>query len=265
MAGHTKDIAVWFSCGAASAAAAKLTIEEFGADRVHVLNNPVIQEDPDNLRFLADVEAWLGVKIESVTHSKYPTGDAVQVWDDRSFMSGVEGAPCTTILKKQARQQWEERNVVSWHVLGFTADEKGLHDKFVKTERSNVIPVLIDAGMTKQDCFDFVSAAGLTLPRVYAEGYPNANCIGCVKATSPTYWNLVRDTRPEVFAERAEQSRRIGARLVRVRNERVFLDELKPTDMGRPLKALKMPECGIFCEEWAYDADAKAEALGEAA
>lgn len=260
-----RDIAVWFSCGAASAAAAKLTIERYGADRVHVLNNPVIQEDPDNLRFLDDVEEWLGVTVERVTHSKYPTGDAVQVWEDREFMSGIHGAPCTMLLKKEARQQWEDRNPVAWHVLGFTSDEKARHDKFVKTERENVLPVLIDAGMTKQDCFDFVSAAGLALPRVYAEGYPNANCIGCVKATSPTYWNLVRDTRPEVFAERAEQSRRIGARLVRVRDERVFLDELKPTDMGRPLKTLKMPECGIFCEEWAYDAEAKANELGEAA
>lgn len=92
MSGHTKDIAVWFSCGAASAAAAKLTIERYGANRVHVLNNPVVQEDPDNQRFLADVEAWLGVTVERVTHSKYPTGDAVRVWDDRGFMSGIHSA-----------------------------------------------------------------------------------------------------------------------------------------------------------------------------
>lgn len=243
-------ITVWFSCGAASAVAAKLTLDNYGRERVRVVNNPVLEEDEDNRRFLADVQEWLGVEIESATHDKYPDGSAVNVWDDRSYMSGVAGAPCTTILKKQARQQYEARNPTDHIVLGFTADEKRRHEMFVKTERNNVIPVLIDAGLTKQDCFEILNRAGLKLPRVYAEGYPNANCIGCVKATSPTYWNLVRSTRPEVFASRAEQSRRIGARLVRVGNKRVFLDELKTTDKGRSLKTLKMPDCGLFCEEY---------------
>lgn len=243
-------IVVWFSCGAASAVAAKLTIDLYGARRVRVVNNPIMQEDEDNRRFLADVEKWLGVEIESATHSKYPDGDVEKIWDDRQFMAGVMGAPCTTIAKKQARQEWEARNEFDWIVLGFTADEKARSDKFIKTERENVLTVLIDAGMTKQMCFGLLDQAGLKLPRVYAEGYPNANCIGCVKASSPTYWNLVRKTRPEVFASRAEQSRRIGARLVRVKNKRVFLDELTESDNGRPLKTLKMPDCGIFCEEW---------------
>ncbi len=243
-------VAVWFSCGAASAVAAKLTLDLYGKDQVRIINNPVLEEDEDNRRFLTDVQAWLGVEIESATHSKYPDGSAVKVWDDRGYMSGVAGAPCTTVVKKQARQQWESRNHVDYIVLGFTADERRRHDMFVKTERGNVIPVLIDAGYTKLDCFRELAKAGLTLPRVYAEGYPNANCIGCVKATSPTYWNLVRETRPEVFASRAEQSRRIGAKLVRIRNRRAYLDELLPSDKGRSLKTLKMPECGLFCEEY---------------
>lgn len=159
------------------------------------------------------------------------------------------GAPCTTHLKKEARQYWERENPVDWHVFGFTAEERQRHDKFVLTERENVLPVLIDAGMTKQDCTDLLYANSIAPPRVYAEGYPNANCIGCVKATSPTYWNHVRATRPEVFAARAEQSRRLGVRLCRVKNERIFLDDLDPAAKGFPLKRVKMPDCGIHCEE----------------
>ena len=54
-------IAVWFSCGAASAVAAKLTLERWGNScNVRIINNPVAEEDPDNRRFLADVEQWLG-------------------------------------------------------------------------------------------------------------------------------------------------------------------------------------------------------------
>jgi len=115
------------------------------------------------------------------------------------------------------------------------------------TERDNVLPILIDANMTKNDCADMIRAAGIKLPEIYGRGFPNANCIGCVKATSPTYWNLVRREFPEVFDQRAEQSRRLGARLVRVKNERIFLDELDPKAKGRPLKT--MPDCGLFCEE----------------
>jgi len=245
-------IAVWFSCGAASACALKLTVEKYGADDVRAINNPVANEHPDNRRFLADVQEWVGVEIEDAINSKYPTADCVDVWEKRGAMSIIvpgKGAvaPCTDHLKKEARQEWEKANRADWHVLGFTADEKKRHERFVLTERENVLPVLIDAGMTKEDCWDMLRRDGIRLPAMYRLGYPNANCIGCVKATSPTYWNLVRKTHPEVFRQRAEQSRRLGAKLVRVKNERIYLDELDENAKGRPLKS--MPDCGLFCEE----------------
>jgi len=245
-----ETIAVWFSCGAASAMAAKLTLDKYASTHtVRIVNNPVVEEDNDNNRFLRDVSEWLRWPIEFASNPRYPTNSAVDVWDDRAFMSGPLGAPCTIKLKKEARQLWEKEVHVDWHVLGFTAEEAARHNRFTLTERNNVLPVLIDAGMTKQDCFDHITAAGLTLPRSYSQGYPNANCKGCVKATSPTYWNLVRAVDPDVFAARAEQSRRIGAKLVRHKNRRIYLDELPADAKGRALKSLKMPECGIFCEE----------------
>lgn len=164
-------------------------------------------------------------------------------------MSSPQGAPCTLELKKRARQQFEKDNHIDWHVLGFTANEKHRSDKFMLTERDNVIPVLIDEGLTKEDCFTIVRNAGIELPEIYKLGYPNANCIGCVKATSPTYWNHVRKVHPDVFEDRASQSRRIGAKLVRYKNKRIFLDELPADVKGRPMKNTPNVECGIFCEE----------------
>jgi len=243
-------IAVWFSCGAASAVAAKLTLERYGdLCDVRVLNNPIAEEDADNVRFMGRVQAWLGIAIESVRNSKYPNASAEEVWDRRGGMSFPHGAPCTYHLKKEARQQWEAINKPAWHVLGFGAEEQERHRMFTLTERANVLPILIEAKMTRQDCFEYIVNAGIKPPRVYGMGYPNANCIGCVKATSPTYWNHVRKAHPEVFARRAEQSRRLGAKLVRVNNQRIYLDELDPNAKGRPLASLQMPECGLFCEE----------------
>ena len=245
-------IAVWFSCGAASAVALKLAVDTYGRDHVRAINNPVINEHPDNRRFLEDVSSWVGLEIEDAKNPKYQAADCVEVWDDKKAMSIIvpgKGsiAPCTDKLKKDARYEWEKNNRADWHVLGFTADERKRHERFVMSERENVLPVLIDAGLTKEHCWDMLRGAGLRLPEMYNLGYPNANCIGCVKATSPTYWNLVRKTHPDIFAERAEQSRRLGAKLVRVKNERVYLDELSPDAKGRALKS--MPDCGIFCEE----------------
>lgn len=243
-------IAVWFSCGAASAVAAKLTIEQYSDTHdIRILNNFILEEDQDNRRFLKDVSEWLCHPIEQVSSRKFPSGSAVEVWDDENFMAGPKGATCTRILKKGARQEWEEANKAEWHVFGFTSEEEDRHNMFVMTERDNVLPVLIEANLTKHDCFEIVTAAGLTLPRSYFDGWPNANCLGCVKATSPTYWNHLRKLHPDIFAARAEQSRRIGAKLVRWKGKRIFLDELPEDAFGRPLKSMKMPECGIFCEE----------------
>lgn len=254
MIGAGDVIAVWFSCGAASAVAAKKTIEKYPQAKIRVINNPVAEEDIDNRRFLADVEQWLQLPIEIATNKDWPSCSAKDVWAKRKFMGGrvapgKSGAPCTTELKKFARQQWENINRHDHIVLGFTLEERDRAARFKLTERSNFIPVLIDERITKQRCFDILQAAGIKLPRIYDMGYPNANCIGCIKATSPTYWNHVRAQHPEVFKDRAEQSRAIGRKLVRVKNERFFLDELAPDARGKPMKNLKAPECGLFCEE----------------
>jgi len=239
-------VAVWFSCGAASAVAAKLAVERFS--NVRVVYNPVIEEHEDNLRFLKDVESWIGCEIEIASNPNFPNASAVEVWDKKRFMSSPYGAPCTSLLKKKAREHWEKMNVVDFHILGFTSEEKSRHERCVLTERSNVIPILIERGLTKQDCLEFIIEAGIKPPEIYRLGYPNANCIGCVKANSPTYWNHVRNVHPIIFQERAIQSRSLGARLVRVKGQRMFLDQLDPTARGRPLKSLTY-ECGVFCSE----------------
>ena len=80
-------IAVWFSCGAASAIAAKLTLDRYGAaNAVRILNNPVKEEGDDNRRFCRDVSAWLGIEIEEVKHPLFPNASAEEVWDSKKAM-----------------------------------------------------------------------------------------------------------------------------------------------------------------------------------
>jgi hypothetical protein len=182
--------------------------------------------------------------IEFAINSKYKSTSCVDVWEDRQYMSGVKGAPCTLALKKQARYEWEIKNRVDWTVLGFTKEEKSRFDKFQLRERQASLWILKDT--TKGECFEIIEQSGIKLPEIYNLGYPNANCIGCVKATSVTYWNHVRKIHPDIFNERAEQSREIGAKLTRYKGKRLYLDELPENATGRPMKDMNF-ECGIFC------------------
>lgn len=239
-------IVVWFSCGAASAVAAKKTVEKYGANNtILIVNNPVAEEHEDNQRFLKDVEKWIGLPIIQATNTEANTISAVDIWEKRKYMAGVKGAPCTMLLKKQARYEFELKHKIDWHVLGFTKDEQARHDRFTKFERENVLPILIDAELSKTDCFEIIESAGIELPYIYKLGYPNANCIGCVKSSSPTYWNLVREKHPEVFEQRAEQSKRIKCKLVKLKGKRIYLDELPADAKGGKIKSY---ECGIFCD-----------------
>ena len=111
-----------------------------------------------------------------------------------------------------------------------------------------ILTPLIDAGLGKDECFAIIQRAGLRLPVSYHHGFDNANCIGCVNAQSPSYWNRTRRIYPEVFARRAVLSRQLGVRLVKLTKgtrERIYLDDLPPddnSDDGRP-----MAECSIMC------------------
>lgn len=241
-----KIITCWFSCGVASAIAAKKTIDIYGKNhKIYVVNNPVIEEHSDNLRFLRDVEDWLGQKIHTATNKRYPKASAVEVWDSKKFMGNSFLAPCTYELKKLARYQWEANHPSDYIVLGFTIDELERANRFKESERGDAIFPLIDLGLSKQDCFSELSKAKIKPPAIYEMGFLNANCIGCIKLSSPTYWNHVRKHFPKIFQRRAIQSRKLGAKLVTVRGKRIFLDELSPETQGRQLKSW---DCSSFCD-----------------
>ena len=119
------------------------------------------------------------------------------------------------------------------HVFGYTYDK--LDRDRADRLRANypemvILTPLIERQITKASCLSMVASAGIKLPPMYAMGFQNNNCIPCVKATSPSYWNKVRRDFPDVFARRAAQSRELGCRLARLKGERIFLDELPPEE-----------------------------------
>jgi 3'-phosphoadenosine 5'-phosphosulfate sulfotransferase (PAPS reductase)/FAD synthetase len=82
-------VLAWFSCGAASAVAAKLAIEKYG-DKVELLYCDTLKyEHPDNIRFLHDVEQWLGKKIKIMGSKKYT--DIFDVFRKTGWLVGPGG------------------------------------------------------------------------------------------------------------------------------------------------------------------------------
>lgn len=237
-------VLVWFSCGAPSACAAKLAIREYGHELVSVVYcDTSSSEHEDNERFKREVESWIGHKVTRISSEKYASVD--EVFERERFMSSPAGARCTTEMKKIPRFKFQKPDDV--HVFGITADEP---------RRVNIIEssnpelsfdwILTRFRMDKLACFSMISSAGIELPAMYRLGFRNNNCKGCVKATSPAYWNKTRECFPEVFERRAKLSRELGVRLVRVNGERVFLDELEPSCTGDLFENITCgPECSI--------------------
>lgn len=235
-------VVAWFSCGAASAVAAKLAVDAYGDCCVVVYCDLLSSEHPDNRRFMADVEQWIGREVQIIRSAKYESVD--DVFERTRYMAGIQGARCTAEMKKVPRFAFQRPDDV--HVFGLTADEEHRIQRFeANNHELSLLWVLRDRGITKQDCYARLREAGIELPAMYALGYRNNNCIGCVKATGAKYWNMVRRDFPDVFARRARQSRELDVRLTRVNGERVFLDEL-PEDY-LPAEELEDISCGPDC------------------
>lgn len=227
----------WYSCGAASAIASKLSNPDI------IAYCETGAEHPDNKRFMADCEKWFDQKIKILQNPKFK--DTWEVWEKRKYISGIAGAPCTSELKVKPRLDFELPSDI--HIFGYTADgpdiarAKGMgeHWPALNTE----FP-LIERGITKAACLAMLEDSGIELPPLYAMGFPNNNCLPCCKATSPAYWALVRKEFPTEFDRMTEISRRLGARLARVDGERVFIDEV-PADQ-ETIKPIA-PECDFLC------------------
>ena len=243
----TNRIISWFSCGAASAVAASLAIQQYGQDRVTVVYcNTMANEHPDNYRFFDEIEKWLGVAIIVISSTKAKTIE--QVFDMKSYMSGLKGAPCTVELKKVPRFDFQQVDDI--HIFGYTSEEGKRIARFeMNNPELNLDWILHRNGYSKEICFGILKHAGIELPIMYKLGYKNNNCLGCVKASAPKYWNKIRKDFPHIFQQRAEQSRRIGCKLTRkkIRNkwEHIYLDELA-IDSNENYK--ENLSCGPECE-----------------
>lgn len=229
-------IVCWFSAGVSSAVATWLMKDKI--DRVIYID--IEDQHDDTPRFLSDCENWIGQPIEILSS---PYKSVENVIKQFRYINGVAGAKCTQVLKKRVREEWEleHRGEEISYVWGYDLDEKHRIERIIERyPRFNHIFPLVEHSLKKQDAHAILAKAGIKRPAMYDLGYQNNNCIGCVKG-GMGYWNRIRKDFPEVFKNRAELERKIGASCM----NGTFLDELRP-DQGIFEKDIPQ-DCGMFC------------------
>jgi len=243
-------VLAWFSCGAASAVAAKLAVKKYG-DRCEVLYcDTFAHEHPDNRRFFDDCEKWIGREIKVIGSDNYE--DIYDVFERTGWLVGVGGARCTVELKKNVRRAYQRPDDI--HIFGYTPDEQNRAERLTHSSPEIYCEFpLIDQKISKSDCHSLLNIAGIEQPAMYRMGYRNNNCIGCVKGQAG-YWNKIRVDFPETFERMSKVERNLGAAICKKEGkhedgtrwrEVVYLDELAP-DQGRYEQEADI-DCGVLC------------------
>lgn len=240
-----------FSCGAASAVAAKIVVAQ-NPDAI-LVNAFIKNECEDNRRFLADCERWFGRSIAVLRDEKY-NADINVVFRAVGYLKGPRGASCTSRIKRGLLRKFEQPGDVL--VLGFTAEEQDRLDDWRENWPNRpILTPLIERGLTKEDCKAMVLRAGIELPLQYRRGYANANCKVCIKG-GMGYMRAAREDFPDDFEEvcqsedyafslHGDQALLFRHRSGPLKGQRFALRELPP---GPADRTDGPPECGLFCE-----------------
>lgn len=122
-----KRVVCWFSCGAASAVATKLALDEWRSVLpIDIVYCDTGSEHPDNVRFMADCVRWFNQDIITVKNERYQ--NIFDVFRQRQFIKGPHGAPCTDQLKKEMRRRYERFDDAQ--IFGYDLEEIDRRDDF---------------------------------------------------------------------------------------------------------------------------------------
>jgi len=245
-----------FSCGATSAIATAIALKE--DPEAEIVYADTGSEHPDNMRFLKDCEEIIFKKKVTIVKSE-KFKNVEDVVTQKRFLAGPAGAPCTAELKKiPIRDYIGTRLIDEIQVYGFDPSEAKRIEKYRDNNPEVTLGLpLLQHNLVKANCLALLQRFEIEMPAMYKLGYPNANCIGCVKAENLKYWAAIREDFPETFDFYAKMERKLGKevdgkprgaainkRYIKGVRHRLFLDEL-PKDI-KPKRDVDI-WCGYSC------------------
>jgi len=229
-------IVCWISAGVSSFIAGWLVRDK--VDKYIYID--IEDQEEDTLRFIKDCEVALGKPIEILKSEYGNVQNAILAAGVISLRGGF--APCTNYLKKRVRKEWEDKHtgIDITYVWGMDVNEVNRAErlKLSMPQYKHIFP-LIENHLTKESSHAILQDLNIKRPKMYDLGYPNNNCVGCVKG-GMGYWNKIRKDFPDVFEARSKLERKLGYSILK----ECYLDEL---DENRGTNKEIFPECDIFC------------------
>ena len=208
----------------------------------------IADQHEDSMRFIKDCEKVIGKPIQILKSNEYRcVEDCIRAAGMIKMPGGF--APCTNWIKKRVRKEWEEqhKDYDLTYVWGFDLKEKNRAERTIEAnpQAQHEFP-LIDRGLSKEEVHGlFERTFDFDRPKMYELGYPNNNCVGCIKG-GMGYWNHIRKDFPKVFESRAKLEREVGYSILKDSDGKpIFLDELGPTRGNMNTEIF--PDCGIMC------------------
>jgi hypothetical protein len=209
----------------------------------------IADQHEDSIRFIKDCEKAIGKEILILKSKEYScVEDCVKAFGGFKNPKN-QFAPCTNWLKKRVRKEWEElhKEYDLTYVWGFDLKEKGRAERTIEynSQANHEFP-LIEKELSKKDVHGlFERIFDFHRPKMYDLGYPNNNCVGCIKG-GMGYWNKIRNDFPEVLKSRAKLERKLGYAILKESDGTpIYLDELDPNRGNMNTEIF--PDCSIMC------------------
>jgi hypothetical protein len=198
---------VQFSTGAGSAEVAWRVVAAHGPDDVLLLTADTMVEDDDNWRFAAEVVDRLGCEWVRLADGRTP----MQVGRDRRVVPNNRFAICSLVLKRELLRRYLDTHhdpADSVIYLGFDWTEPERHARSVPRWAPWRIdsPLLAPPYLGKPDLLALFRQRGIEPPRLYAQGFPHANCGGaCVRGGQAQWALLLRTNRQRYLDWEADE------------------------------------------------------------
>lgn len=206
----TTQHVMMYSGGIASWGATKRLLEYTNKENVTVIFCDTKMEDEDLYKFLDETEKDLGITIIRLSDGRDPW----QVFFDRKYLGNSRIDPCSQQLKRWLVRSYVHKNfspeTTTIH-LGYTFDE--IHR--LKRTRKFWEPYFVDAPLCqppyvdKNQLFEDLKKANISVPRLYSMGFSHNNCGGfCIKA-GQSHFRLLLEKLPERFNYHMEKEQEI--------------------------------------------------------
>lgn len=198
-------VIAWWSGGITSAVACLWAVQTF--KNVVVVFQDTKNEDDDTYRFLKDCEKLYSQPIELISRIGRDYKSIEDVWFRFQSLAVAHGAICSTVLKREVREAYQDLKTDYAQVFGFDKNERGRHIAMRRNyPEINVFSPLVDLGLSKADCARMFIKMGIKPPVAYTLGFQNNNCLktGCVRG-GIGYWQKYREVFPDRFDRMAER------------------------------------------------------------